>query len=82
MVKATCNNVLWELYIGLSGQGGAPTGPSPLLKINKSPTLYIYICIYLVCTLKIIVCVCISSGVQCALVGVMCSQLMDLWRIS
>ena len=37
MVKASCN-VLWEVYIGVLGQGGAPTGPSPLLKINKSPT--------------------------------------------
>ena len=35
MVKAPCNNVLWELYIGVSGQDGAPIEPSPLLKINK-----------------------------------------------
>ena len=40
MVKASCN-VLWEVYIGVSGQGGAPTGPPPLFKINKSPTAYI-----------------------------------------
>ena len=38
MVKASCNNVLWEVYIGVSGQGGAPIGPPPLLKINESPT--------------------------------------------
>ena len=37
MVKAYCNNVLWEVYIGVSGQGDASIGPSPLLKINKSP---------------------------------------------
>ena len=37
MVKASCN-VLWEVYIGVSGQGGAPIGPSPLWKINQSPT--------------------------------------------
>ena len=38
MVKVSCNSVLWEVYRGVSGQGGAPTGPSPLLEINKSPT--------------------------------------------
>ena len=37
MVKAS-RNILWEVYISVSGQGGAPIGPSPLLKINKSPT--------------------------------------------
>ena len=30
------SNVLWEAYIGVSGQGGAPNGPSPLLKLNNS----------------------------------------------
>ena len=38
MVKVSCNNVPWEVYIGVSLQGGAPIGPSPLLKINKSPS--------------------------------------------
>ena len=38
MVMASCNNVLWEVYVGALEQGGAPTGPFPLLKINKSPT--------------------------------------------
>ena len=38
MVKVSCNNVFWEVYIGVSGQVGAPIGPSPLLKMNKSPT--------------------------------------------
>ena len=42
MAKAS-SNVLWEVRIGVSGQGGAPIGPSPLLKINKSPTIYIQI---------------------------------------
>ena len=40
MVKVSCNNVLWEVYIGVLGQGGAPIGPSPLLNINKSSTDY------------------------------------------
>ena len=38
MVKVSCNSVLLEVYIGVLGQGGAPIGPSPLLKMNKSPT--------------------------------------------
>ena len=42
MVKASCNSFLWEVYIGVSGQGGAPIGPITLLKINKSPTVCIY----------------------------------------
>ena len=32
IVKASCSNFLWEMYIGVSGQGGALIGPSPLLK--------------------------------------------------
>ena len=40
MVKASCNNVIWEVYTGVSGQGGAPIGPSPLLKMTKSPTVH------------------------------------------
>ena len=45
MVQAYCNNVLWEVfgYIGVSGQGDASIGPSPLLRINKSPTGYIHV---------------------------------------
>ena len=69
MVKATCNNVLWEVYIGVSGQGGAPTGSSPLLKINKSPTLCIYMyisCLYIknncVCVYQLRCAVCISGS--------------------
>ena len=38
MVKVSCNNVLWEVHIGVSGQGDAPIGPSPLLKICKYVT--------------------------------------------
>ena len=29
-----------KAHIPVLGQGGAPIGPSPLLKINKSPTGY------------------------------------------
>ena len=29
-----------SVYIGVSGQGDACVGPSPLLKINKSPNEY------------------------------------------
>ena len=32
--------VLWEMYIGVSGQGGTHIGSSPLLKMNKSPTVH------------------------------------------
>ena len=53
MVKAYCNNVLWEVYIGVSGQGDASIGPSLLLRINKSPINII--CFYLFIYLFIIV---------------------------
>ena len=35
MLKASCTNFLWEVYICVSGQRGA-NRPFPLLKINKS----------------------------------------------
>ncbi len=41
MVKASCNNVIWEEYMGvcvLVGGAGALIEPSPLLKTNKSQT--------------------------------------------
>ena len=38
MVKVSCGSDLWEVYIGVLGRGEARIGPSPLLKLNKSPT--------------------------------------------
>ena len=61
MVKALCN-VLWEVYIGVLGQGGAPIGPSPLLKINKSPTDY-NILISTALKDKVVKCVLTVSGI-------------------
>lgn len=44
MVKMSCNNVLWDIYMGLCVC--APLWATPLLKNNKSPTI-LYIASFL-----------------------------------
>ena len=35
MAQGSCNNVLWEVYIGVSGQGGAAIGPPTRKKLTN-----------------------------------------------